>query len=48
MVIEVTPGIPKTEIQAADKDGDDKEDSYKQGILFHVNISHSIWLKIWF
>lgn len=37
MVIEVTPVIPKTEIQAADEDGDDKEYPHKQG-------SHPVWI----
>lgn len=48
MVIEARLVIPKTEIQAADKDRNDKEYPHKQGIPSHTNISHSILLKVWF
>lgn len=40
MVIEARLVIPKTEIQAADKDRNDKEYPHKQGIPSHTNISH--------
>lgn len=42
MVVEATLVIPKTETEAADKDGHDKAYPHNQGIPSHTNTSHSI------
>lgn len=42
MVVEATLVIPKTETEAADKDGHDKTYPHNQGIPSHMNTSHSI------